>query len=214
MPKMMLHDDEARMALGRGVAKLARAVGGTLGPRGMNAVMDRPVGTPIVSRDGVSIANEIELECPFENMGAQIVREVAGQTNEVAGDGGTTTATVLADALVQGGLKCLAAGANPVELVNGMELAVNETIAALKKAARPLQGNSGRQAIASIAANDTALGELVAEAFDRAGPQGIVDVAYGIGVETLLDVTEGMSFDRGYLHHMVTDVEKMHRRPG
>lgn len=210
MAKMMLHDDEARLALGRGVAKLARAVGGTLGPRGMNAVMDRPVGTPIVSRDGVSIANEIELECPFENMGAQIVREVAGQTNEVAGDG-TTTATVLADALVQGGLKCLAAGANPVELVNGMELAVNETIAALKKAARPLQGSSGRQAIASIAANDTALGELVAEAFDRAGPQGIVDVAYGIGVETLLDVTEGMSFDRGYLsHHMVTDVEKMH----
>ncbi|MEQ1715437.1 MAG: molecular chaperone GroEL [Hyphomicrobium sp.] len=210
MAKIMLHDDDARQALGRGVAKLARAVGGTLGPRGMNAVMDRPIGTPIVSRDGVSIANEIELECPFENMGAQIVREVAGQTNEVAGDG-TTTATVLADALVQDGLACLAKGANPVELVNGMELAVTETIATLKKAARPLQGSSGIQAIASIAANDTALGNLVAEAFERAGPQGIVDVAYGIGVETLLDVVEGMSFDRGYLsHHMVTDVEKMH----
>lgn len=210
MAKIMLHDDEARQALGRGVAKLARAVGGTLGPRGMNAVMDRPVGTPIISRDGVSIANEIELECPFENMGAQIVREVAGQTNEVAGDG-TTTATVLADALVQGGLKCLDAGANPVELVNGMDLAVAETIATLKKAARPLQGSAGRQAIARIAANDDALGDMVAEAFERAGPQGIVDVAYGIGVETLLDVVEGMSFDRGYLsHHMVTDVEKMH----
>jgi chaperonin GroEL len=210
MAKMMLHDEAAREALGRGVAKLARAVGGTLGPRGMNAVMDRPVGTPIISRDGVSIADEIELECPFENMGAQILREVARQTNEVAGDG-TTTATVLADALVQGGLKCLAAGANPVELVNGMELAVTATIQTLKTMARPLQGSAGRLAIASIAANDTALGHLVADAFDRAGPQGIVDVQYGIGVETLLDVVEGMSFDRGYLsHHMVTDVEKMH----
>jgi chaperonin GroEL len=211
MAKIMLHDAQAREALGRGVAKLARAVGGTLGPRGMNAVMDRPVGTPIVSRDGVSIADEIELECPFENMGAQILREVARQTNEVAGDG-TTTATVLADALVQDGLKCLAAGANPVELVNGMELAVTEAISALKAAATPLQGSAGRQAIASIAANnDAVLGNMVAEAFDRAGPQGIVDVQYGIGVETILDVVEGMSFDRGYLsHHMVTDVEKMH----
>ncbi len=210
MAKIMLHDDDAREALGRGVAKLARAVGGTLGPRGMNAVMDRPVGTPIVSRDGVSIADEIELECPFENMGAQILREVARQTNEVAGDG-TTTATVLADALVQGGLKSLAGGANPVELVNGMELAVAEVIKTLKASALPLKDSAGRQAIASIAANDTALGKMVAEAFDRAGPQGIVDVQYGIGVETTLDVVEGMSFDRGYLsHHMVTDVEKMH----
>lgn len=210
MPKIMLHDEEAREALGRGVAKLARAVGGTLGPRGMNAVMDRPVGTPIVSRDGVSIADEIELECPFENMGAQILREVARQTNEVAGDG-TTTATVLADALVQGGLKCLASGANPVELVNGMELAVAEVIDVLKKSAKPLQGSAGRQAIASIAANDPHLGAMVAEAFDRAGPEGIVDVQYGIGVQTILEVVEGMAFDRGYLsHHMVTDVEKMH----
>lgn len=209
MAKIMLHDEAAREALGRGVSKLARAVAGTLGPKGMNAVMDRPVGTPIVSRDGVSIANEIELECPFENMGAQIVREVAGQTNEVAGDG-TTTATVLADALVQDGLKCLAAGANPVELVAGLEAAVAHVIEALKKSARPLQGNAGRQAIATIAANDAALGQLVAEAFDRAGPQGIVDVQYGIGVKTTLDVLEGMSFDRGYLsHHMVTDVERM-----
>ncbi len=109
MPNIMLHDDEARQALGRGVAKLARAVRGTLGPRGMNAIIDRPIGTPIVSRDGVSIASEIELENPFENMGAQVLREVSKQTNEVAGDG-TTTATVLADVLVQGGLKCLAPG--------------------------------------------------------------------------------------------------------
>ena len=210
MAKIMLHDEAAREALGRGVAKLARAVGGTLGPRGMNAVMDRPTGSPMVSRDGVTIADEIELECPFENMGAQILREVARQTNEVAGDG-TTTATVLADALVQDGLKCLKKGANPVELVHGMELAVAATIEHLKKSARPLQGSVGRTAIASIAANDTALGEMVSEAFERAGPQGIVDVQYGIGVETILDVVEGMGFDRGYLsHHMVTDVEKMH----
>src|ERR1700752_1400630 len=142
MPKMMLHDDEARKALGRGVAKLAKAVSGTLGPRGMNAVMDRPLGTPLVSRDGLAIAAEIELEDPFENMGAQIVREVSKQTNEVAGDG-TTTATVLANVLVQDGLKCLAAGANPVELVEGLELAVAETIAALKRSAAAMQGPAG-----------------------------------------------------------------------
>ena len=209
MSKMMLHDEAAREALGRGVAKLARAVAATLGPRGMNAIMDRPIGTPIVSRDGVSIADEIELECPFENMGAQILREVSRQTNEVAGDG-TTTATVLADALVQQGLACLAAGANPVELVHGIEAAVEETVAALKRSARPLQGSEGARAIARVAANDVALGDLVAEAFERAGPQGIVDVQFGIGVDTVLEVVEGMAFDRGYMsHHMVTDVERM-----
>src|SRR6516164_9048226 len=136
MPKMMLHDAEARAALARGVAKLTRAVSGTLGPKGMDAVMYRTLGTPIVSRDGVSIAAEIELEDPFENMGAQIVREVSKQTNDVAGDG-TTTATVLADAMVQDGLKLLEAGANPVDVVEGLQLAVEETVAHLKKAARP-----------------------------------------------------------------------------
>src|SRR5258707_1430783 len=155
MPKIMLHDLAAREALGRGVAKLARAVSGTLGPKGMNAIIDRPIGTPIVSRDGVSIADEIELECPFENMGAQVLREVARQTNEVAGDG-TTTATVLADALVQHGLAALAANANPVELVQGLELAVTETIANLTRAAKPLQGGQAMRAVASIAANNDA----------------------------------------------------------
>src|ERR1700723_626770 len=205
MPKMMLHDEAAREALGRGVAKLTRAVAATLGPQGMNAIMDRPIGTPIVSRDGVSIADEIELECPFENMGAQIVREVTRQTNEVAGDG-TTTATVLADALVQQGLACLAAGANPVELVHGIEAAVEETVATLKRNAKQLQGTEGVRAIARVAANDVALGNLVAEAFERAGAQGIVDVQFGIGVNTVLEIVEGMAFDRGYLsHHLVTD---------
>ena len=209
MPNIMLHDDEARQALGRGVAKLARAVRGTLGPRGMNAIIDRPIGTPIVSRDGVSIASEIELENPFENMGAQVLREVSKQTNEVAGDG-TTTATVLADVLVQGGLKCLAAGANPVELVEGLEQAVTETIAALKRSAKSLDGAKGLRAIAGIAANDKALGDMVAEAFERAGNHGIVAVEFGNTVETTLEVVEGMAFERGYLsHHMVTDVERM-----
>ena len=209
MPKIMLHDEAARAALGRGVAKLARAVRGTLGPKGMNAIMDRPIGTPIVSRDGVSIASEIELECPFENMGAQVLREVSKQTNEVAGDG-TTTATVLADVLVQDGLKHLAAGANAVELVEGLELAVKATIDVLKRSAVALQGPAGLRAVASIAANDEVLGELVAEAFERAGHHGIVAVEYGNTVQTTLEVIEGMAFERGYLsHHMVTDVEKM-----
>jgi chaperonin GroEL len=209
MAKMMLHDSQAREALARGVAKLAKAVSGTLGPKGMNAVMDRPIGTPIVSRDGVSIASEIELECPFENMGAQVLREVSKQTNEVAGDG-TTTATVLANYLVQDGLALLAAGANPVELVEGLELAVEETINALKRSAKSVDGAKGIRAIATIAANDVRLGEMVAEAFERAGNHGIVAVEFGSTVETTLEVVEGMAFERGYLsHHMVTDVERM-----
>jgi chaperonin GroEL len=209
MPKMMLHDDEARKALGRGVAKLAKAVSGTLGPRGMNAVMDRPLGTPLVSRDGLAIAAEIELEDPFENMGAQIVREVSKQTNEVAGDG-TTTATVLANVLVQDGLKLLVAGANPVELVEGLQRAIETTVENLKKSSKKLDGPKGLRAVAGIAANDAKLGAMVAEAFERIGPTGIVAVEYGATVDTALEVVEGMAFDRGYLsHHMVTDVERM-----
>jgi chaperonin GroEL len=209
MANIMLHDDEARQALGRGVAKLARAVRGTLGPRGMNVIIDRPIGTPIISRDGASIAAEIELEDPFENMGAQVLREVSKQTNEVAGDG-TTTATVLADALVQDGLACLAKGANPVELVEGLERAVTEVIAALKRSARPLTGGDELRAVAMVAANDDPTGHLVAEALERVGADGIVDVDYGTTVETRLEIVDGMAFDRGYLsHHMITDVEKM-----
>jgi chaperonin GroEL len=209
MAKMMLHDEAARMALGRGVAKLAKAVRGTLGPKGMNAIIDRPIGTPMISRDGVSIAHEIDLECPFENMGAQVLREVSKQTNEVAGDG-TTTATVLADAMVQQGLACLAKGANPVELVHGLEEAVTEAVAALKRIARPVTGARETRAVAVIAANDEATGSMVAEALERVGAEGIVTVEFGSTVETVLEVVDGMAFDRGYLsHHMVTDVEKM-----
>src|SRR5215470_17091196 len=169
MAKIMLHDEAARAALGRGIAKLAKAVRGTLGPKGMNAIMDRPIGTPIVSRDGVSIASEIELECPFENMGAQVLREVSKQTNEVAGDG-TTTATVLANVLVQDGLKLLDAGANPVELVEGLHRAIEATVENLKKSSKKLDGPKGLRAVASIAANDAKLGTMVAEAFERTGP--------------------------------------------
>ncbi len=209
MPKIMLHDDDARRALGLGVAKLAKAVRGTLGPKGMNAIIDRPVGTPLISRDGVSIASEIELEDPFENMGAQVVREVSMQTNEVVGDG-TTTATVLADALVQGGLARLETGVNAVELVRGLEVATERLIDALRASAKPVNGSGELRSVAINAANDAAIGALVAEAIERVGPNGIVSVEHGTTVDTRLEVVDGMAFDRGYLsHHMVTDVEKM-----
>ena len=209
MAKMMLHDEAARMALGRGVSKLARAVRGTLGPKGMNAIIDRPIGTPMISRDGVSIAHEIELACPFENMGATVLREVSKQTNEVAGDG-TTTATVLADAMVQQGLECLARGANPGELVLGLEAAAAAAAEALNRIARPVRGPDETRAVAVISANDEMTGAMVSDALQRVGLDCIVTVEFGSTVETHLDVVDGMVFDRGYLsHHMVTDVERM-----
>ena len=209
MAKMMLHDEAARNALGRGVSKLARAVRGTLGPKGMNAIIDRPIGTPMISRDGVSIAHEIELADPFENMGAQVLREVSKQTNEVAGDG-TTTATVLADAMVQLGLEALRKGANPVELVHGFNVAAAECGRALARIARPISGADETRAVAIIAANDEETGAMVADALARVGMDGIVTVEFGATVETVLEVVDGMAFDRGYIsHHMVTDVERM-----
>jgi len=208
MPKMMLHHAEARAALGRGVGKLALAVRGTLGPQGTNAIIDRPIGTPMISRDGVSIAAEIELPCRFENMGAQVVREVSKQTNDVAGDG-TTTATVLADALVQDGIALLADGnaSNTVELVAGIDRACAFVIGHLRESARPLDERCGLDPVATVAATDPALGRLVADALRRVGPEGVVDIEYGPpGAPTALSVLEGMTLDRGFVsHHMATD---------
>ena len=168
MPKQLIHNSEARRALARGVAQLAAAVEPTLGPKGMNAMIDRPIGTPMVTRDGVSIASEIELFDRFENMGAQVVREVSMQTNEVAGDG-TTTAIVLANALVQKGIEASEKGAKTVDLCRGIDLAVEQVVAALKASARPAKGNGALAAVAAIAATEPKLGALVAEAFERVG---------------------------------------------
>lgn len=209
MPKLLIHNSHARRALARGVYRLAAAVEPTLGPKGLNAMIDRPIGTPMVTRDGVSIASEIELPDRFENMGAQVVREVSMQTNELAGDG-TTTAIVLANALVQGGVEANERGVRSVDLVRGIDLAVEKVVAALKASARPAKGNGMLAAVANIAATDPKLGALVAEAFERVGADGVITTDFSVTTETTLDVVEGMSFDRGYLsHHMVTDQEKM-----
>ncbi|TPE49882.1 molecular chaperone GroEL [Amaricoccus solimangrovi] len=208
MPKLMIHNSDARRALARGVSQLAAAVEPTLGPKGMNAMIDRPLGTPMVTRDGVSIASEIELFDRFENMGAQVVREVSMQTNEVAGDG-TTTAIVLANALVQKGVEASERGAKTVDLCRGIDLAVDRVVEALRASAKPAR-NGALAAVATIAATEPKLGALVAEAFERVGADGVITTDFSVTTDTLLDVVEGMSFDRGYLsHHMVTDQERM-----
>ena len=210
MPKMMLFECEARAALGRGIDTLTRAVQATLGPKGGNAIIDVPIGTPIVSRDGVSIAAEIELQDRFENMGAQVVREVSKRTNEVAGDG-TTTATVLANALIQEGFAALDDGAAAVDLVEGIDLAVARVVEHLKQSATPIADNdTAITSVAAIAANNAETGRIVSDALRKVGPTGIVSVDIGLTVETTVDVAEGASYERGYIsHHMVTDVETM-----
>ncbi|HYP58602.1 MAG TPA: molecular chaperone GroEL [Beijerinckia sp.] len=210
MAKLMLHGAEARAALAQGVSKLATAVGGTLGPRGLNAIIDRPVGAPIVSRDGVSIAEEIELECRFENLGAQVVRQVSKQTADVAGDG-TTTATVLANALIQEGVALLSeGGAAAVDLLQGLDEAGEAMIDALIARAKPLADGRQLRFVTTIAGTDRALGDIVAKALEAVGADGVVELEEGTGLEDRIEILEGFSFDRGYVsHHMITDVPTM-----
>lgn len=210
MAKLMVHGEAARQSLARGVARLAAAVEPTLGPKGMNAMVDRPVGTPMVTRDGVSIASEIELTDRFENMGAQVVREVSMQTNDVAGDG-TTTAIVLANALVQGGVQLTCKGVAPVDLCKGIDLAVQRILTALDESSRDCADHPEYlQAVARVSATDAKLGALVAEAYQRVGRDGVISADFGVTIDTTMEVVEGMSFERGYIsHHMVTDRDAM-----
>ncbi|MGC3940605.1 molecular chaperone GroEL [Roseobacter sp. EG26] len=210
MAKLLTHNGTARAALARGVAKLAAAVEPTLGPKGLNAMIDRPVGTPLITRDGVTIASEIELPDRFENMGAQVVREVSMQTNEVAGDG-TTTAIVLANALIQEGVKITEQGVKPVDLCKGIDLAVERIIEGLDRSSRSCDDHPEYlNAVARVSATDADLGSLVAEAFNRVGKDGVISADFSVTIDTTLEVVEGMSFDRGYIsHHMVTDQDNM-----
>ncbi|WP_127845203.1 chaperonin GroEL [Psychroflexus aestuariivivens] len=211
MAKDIIFDIEARNGVKRGVDALANAVKVTLGPKGRNVIIGKSFGAPQVTKDGVSVAKEIELEDALENMGAQMVKEVASKTNDLAGDG-TTTATVLAQAIVQEGLKNVASGANPLDLKKGIDLAVEAVVAELTKQAKSVGDTSEEiKQVASISANnDDKIGELIAEAFGKVGKQGVITVEEAKGTETYVDVVEGMQFDRGYLSpYFVTDSEKM-----
>jgi chaperonin GroEL len=211
MAKDIKFDIEARDGLKRGVDALANAVKVTLGPKGRNVIISRAFGAPTVTKDGVSVAKEVELEDELENMGAQMVKEVASKTNDLAGDG-TTTATVLAQAIVKEGLKNVAAGANPMDLKRGIDKAVNAITADLEKQAQKVDDTSDKiQQVASISANnDTSIGELIATAFGKVGKEGVITVEEAKGTDTYVDVVEGMQFDRGYLSpYFVTDADKM-----
>ena len=211
MAKDIKFDIEARDGLKRGVDALANAVKVTLGPKGRNVIISRSFGAPIVTKDGVSVAKEIELQDPLENMGAQMVKEVASKTNDLAGDG-TTTATVLAQAIVKEGLKNVAAGANPMDLKRGIDKAVAAIVADLEKQAQQV-GNSSekiKQVAAISANNDDVIGDLIAKAFSKVGKEGVITVEEAKGMDTYVDVVEGMQFDRGYLSpYFVTDADKM-----
>ncbi len=207
--KMLAFDIEARKALERGVNAVASAVKVTLGPRGRNVVLDRKFGSPVITKDGVTVAKEIELQDPYENMGAQLCREVASKTNDVAGDG-TTTATVLAQAIVTEGLKNVAAGANPVFIKKGIDRAVEVAVAELKKISTPVEGKKDIANIAAIAGNDPTIGELIADAMDKVGKDGVITVEESKGMLTTVEVVEGMEFDRGYISaYFVTNADAM-----
>ena len=209
--KLISYESEARSALKRGVDQLADAVKVTLGPKGRNVVIDKKFGAPTITKDGVTVAKEIELSDPIENMGAQMVREVASKTSDVAGDG-TTTATVLAQAIVREGLKNVTAGANPMDLKRGIDLAVQKIVEGLKEMSKTVGDDKEKIAqVGSISANnDRAIGELIANAMEKVGKDGVITVEEAKGTETTLDVVEGMQFDRGYLSpYFVTDAESM-----
>ncbi len=210
MAKQIVFDTEARAALKRGVDALADAVKVTLGPKGRNVIIEKSYGAPTVTKDGVTVAKEVQLEDKLENVGAQMVREVASKTSDVAGDG-TTTATVLAQAIVTAGLKNVTAGGNPMDLKRGVERATASVVGALRSLSREIAGKGEIAQVASISANsDTEIGDLIAEAFEKVGKDGVITVEEAKGIETFLDVVEGMQFDRGYLSpYFVTDADNM-----
>jgi chaperonin GroEL len=211
--KQLIFDESARQALLRGVAKLARAVTATLGPKGRNVVLDKKFGSPTVTKDGVTVAKEIELEDPYENMGAQMVREVASKTSDAAGDG-TTTATVLAEAIFREGLKYVTSGANPIGIQRGVNKAVAAAVEQLDKIAKKVKDKEEIKQVATVSANwDTMIGEIIADAMDKVGKDGTITVEEAKSIETTLEVVEGMQFDKGYLSpYFVTNAEAMEVR--
>ncbi|MGB9715066.1 MAG: chaperonin GroEL [Thermodesulfovibrionales bacterium] len=208
--KQLIFDEAARNAILKGVSLLTDAVKATLGPKGRNAILDKKFGAPTITKDGVTVAKEIELKDPWENMGAQLVREVASKTSDVAGDG-TTTATVLAHAIYREGIKNVAAGANPMDLKRGIEKAVEVVTEELKKLSKPVQEKKEIAQVGTISANnDASIGELIAEAMDKVGKDGVITVEEAKSMQTTLDVVEGMQFDRGYISpYFITDPERM-----
>src|ERR1700743_128435 len=208
--KQLVFDEAARQALLKGVSKLARAVTATLGPKGRNVVLDKKFGSPTVTKDGVTVAKEIELEDPYENMGAQMVREVASKTSDNAGDG-TTTATVLAEAIFREGLKHVTSGANPIGISRGINKAVEAAVGQLDKIAKKVKDKEEIKQVATVSANwDTTIGEIIADAMDKVGKDGKITVEEAKSIETTLDVVEGMQFDKGYLSpYFVTSADTM-----
>ena len=211
MAKIIKRGDEARKALEAGVNQLADTVKVTLGPKGRNVVLDKKFGTPLITNDGVSIAKEIELDDPFENMGAQLVREVSTKTNDVAGDG-TTTATLLAQALVREGMKNVTAGANPMIVKKGMQKAVDAAVASIVEHSQKVSGSDDIARVATISSGDEAIGKLIADAMEKVSADGVITLEESKTAETYSEVVEGMQFDRGYITpYMVTDSEKIGR---
>ena len=209
MAKMIVYGEEARRKLQSGIDQLANTVKVTIGPKGRNVVLGRKFGAPLITNDGVTIAKEVELEDPFENMGAQLIREVATKTNDVAGDG-TTTATLLAQAITREGLRNLASGANPMVMRKGIEKAVEAAVAAIKEHSVPVSGSEDIARVGTVSSGDPAIGKLIAEAMETVGTEGVITIEESKTAETGLDVVEGMQFDRGYISpYMVTDTDKM-----